>query len=684
MNAQIRVSLDYREAALAEDGPRLDALAAAAAALLDADPQDILSRRIVIAHAISQNRLDDLLVALDPAIAQYPDDLGYSVLKLRALTALENDPGTEAHLQAMFVQFRDNEDVQRALVGFYLQREDFAGAESFLRDLAGPETGDDPEGFIPVIQLIERAQSRDAAKVEIQRLVDVNAGNEENTMFFRALLGGYDFEDGLQEKAISDLQSLLEGAPASSLARRVKGTLANMLLRTGNQVGARALAEEILEEDTSNVVALKLRAQLLIDADKPGDAIIDLRSALDQSPREVEILLLLAAAHERNGNTDLQGERLAIAVDVSESGARESLLYADFLLRQGRPDAARSVLADARRQNPRNVDILSQAARIALAENALGLVRGVVADLERIPEDPRAAEIAIALQSALLLQQDRADEGLALLQQQAGPGGQNSGAVFAVIQAQLRSGRIDEARNYIDSLLVESPDDENLRLINAALYVAEGAPEKSEEILRAMIAENPGQQTATGQLYVQLRRTGRVEDARTVLTEGLEVTPDSARLLQYQAGEFEAMGDIEGAIAIYEDLYALNSSNVTVANNLASLITTFRDTPEALERAAAVVRRLRGTDIPAFQDTYGWISYRQQNYVEALEYLLPASQGLPNNPLVQYHLGMTYVALGEPESARTALERAIELAGPDTSLPQISIAREQLEQLASQ
>lgn len=683
INPQIRISLDYRQAALAEDIAQQDALAAEAAALLADDPLDILSRRIVIAHATAQDRPGAVIEAIDPAIAQYPDDIGYYVLKLRALTTLQDSAGIEAHLQAMYTQFPENEDVQRSLISFYLQREDLAGAEAFLRSLAGPETGA-PEGFIPVIQLIQRAEGREAAKAELQRLAEVNAENTDNQAFFRALLASFVFEDGDRDQAIADLQAILETVEPGEQTRRIKGTLASMLLRTDNQVGARALAEEILEEDATNVVALKLRARLLTNADNPEAAIIDLRRALDQSPRDVEILLLLAEAHERNGNTALQGERLAVAVDVSNAGPNESLRYANFLMQQGRTDAARSVLADARNANPRNVDVLSQAARIALSENALGVVRGIVADLERIPEDPRAAETAVALQSALLLQQNRADEGLALLQQQAGPGGENTGAVFAVIQTQLRSGRLDEARAYLDTLLAESPGDENLRLINAALYVAEGAPDVSEQILREMIAQNPGQQTAVGQLYVQLRRMGQIDEARAVLTAGLDATPDGPRLLQYQAGELEAMGEIEGAIRIYEDLYERNSGNVTVANNLASLVSTFRDTPESLERAAAVARRLRGTNVPAFQDTYGWIAYRQGNYTEALEYLTSASQGLPNNPLVQYHLGMTYKALGQTENARARLEQAVELAGPDTILPQMTLAREALEELAGE
>ena len=241
INDAIRISLDYRAAALEEDTPRLDAIAEEAAGLLAEDPSDILIRRIVLAHAVSQDRPGAVIELVDPAIAEFPEDIGYYVLKLRALTTLQDVAGIEAHLQAMFKQFPENEDVHRSLISFHLQRQDFEGAERFLRDLAGPETGD-PSGFVAVIQLIERAQGREAAKAEIERLAGVEGQTAQNADFFKALLAGYLFEEGAQDRAITDMQAIVESAEPSDQTRRIKGTLANMLLRTGNQVGARALA----------------------------------------------------------------------------------------------------------------------------------------------------------------------------------------------------------------------------------------------------------------------------------------------------------------------------------------------------------------------------------------------------------------------------------------------------------
>ena len=150
-----------------------------------------------------------------------------------------------------------------------------------------------------------------------------------------------------------------------------------------------------------------------------------------------------------------------------------------------------------------------------------------------------------------------------------------------------------------------------------------------------------------------------------------------------KAGEYERAENFDGAIKIYEDLYEIDSNSMIVANNLASLITTYRDDVESLERAFTIARRLRETDIPAFQDTYGWIEYRRGNFEDALEYLEPAAAGLPKDPLAQFHLGMTYAALKNTIKAREVLTRALEIAG-DSPLKQFKVAKETLDGLPSE
>jgi tetratricopeptide (TPR) repeat protein len=112
-------------------------------------------------------------------------------------------------------------------------------------------------------------------------------------------------------------------------------------------------------------------------------------------------------------------------------------------------------------------------------------------------------------------------------------------------------------------------------------------------------------------------------------------------------------------------------------------MSTYREDTESLERAYRIARRLRGSEFAPFQDTYGWIAYRQGDYEEALDHLEPAAATLADDPLVQFHLGMTYAALERNEEALAQLQRAIDLAGPEDERAQFDTAREEIARLES-
>lgn len=688
----IAVALDYRQAALDEDAEARATLAQTARDLLEEAPENMALRRVAIVHALDSDDPARALPDVEAALARDPGSLEFAMLKLQILANAGDDARTGAWIQEVYERFPENADVQRTLISWYLQQQDFDGAEAFLRRLAGDDTAA-PEGHVAVVRLIETARGRDAALAELDRLIAANSGDPEadaaddgpeggtdraaNATFYRSMQAAYRFEEGDADGAIAMLQDLVEGAEPSTETQRIRGMLAQMLLATDNRVGARALAEEILATDPANGVALKVRARMLIDADEPRAAIEDLRAALDQNPRDSETILLLADAHERDGSRELMGERLATAVEVSRSGARESLRYAAFLLEDGRTGPARSVLTDARAASPTDLDVLVQLARLALEDGSTRLVEEIIADLDRI-EDPRAADTATSLRTALLLRRDDVDGGLALLAERAGEG--DAEAVLAVVRTQVSAGRVDEARRYLDGLLADAPDDENLRLIDAALAASEGNVSRTEEILRDVIAGNPQATAPVRQLYGILTAQGRTPEATALLDRALAAQPEARMLQLFKAGELERGGDIPGAIAIYDALYTRNSDDIVVANNLASLLATHSQDDATLARAAAVARRLRGTDVAPFQDTYGWIAYRQGNLDEALAYLEPAAARLPDDPLVQYHLGMTYAGLDRDADAARTLERALDLAG-DSALSQFDSARDTLSGL---
>jgi predicted Zn-dependent protease len=673
----IAAALDYRAALVARDDDAKARATEAAAAVLQANPDSAVARRVVIDSLMNGADPMDAMPEIERAIAAEPTSLEFQVMKFRLLAQANDAEGTGAQLRRMYELFPENEQVRTALIGWYLSQEDLAGAEAFLRQLAGdPATA--PEGSVTVVQFLQRTQGPEAARAELDRLIAATGGTPGSDLF-RALRATLDFEAGQQAEAIAETEAIVAAAEPSDQTRRIKITLAQMLLATGNAVGARARVEEILVEDPTNVDALKLRASWLIEEDRPGDAIIDLRAALDQAPRDASILTLMAQAHERDGSPELAGERLALAVEVSGAAPDESLRYAGFLMRDDRVAPAIAVLVDAHRVTPGNLAVMSELANLYLQNSDWPRARDMANQIGAL-DTPEAVSIAQRVQAALLLGQNRVDDGIAFLQGLVGKGDSDAATVAVILQTQLRAGKTAEARAFLDEQLAKSPDDPDLQMLNGSLYAVSGDAANAEIVFRKLIAENPEATPPARMLYGLLVSQDRAADATAVLDAALVAQPENPTLRWIKAGELEKGGDVDGAIAVYEALYAEDSNNAVIANNLASLITTYRTDPESLERGYTIARRLRGMDVPAFQDTYGWIAYRRGDMDEALANLEPAAAGLPNDPLVQFHLGMTYAALNRPEEAAAALRRAVLLAG-DSPLPQFQTARETIATL---
>ena len=154
-----------------------------------------------------------------------------------------------------------------------------------------------------------------------------------------------------------------------------------MLAATGAREESAALVETVLAEDRTHVGALKLRARAAIAADRPDAAVQDMRAALTAAPRDPEVMTIMAFAHERAGERGLMGERLALAVEVSNRGPEELLRYASFLMQENRPGPAEGVIVDALRRDPENRELLNTLGRIHLAREdwaRAGQVAGIL------------------------------------------------------------------------------------------------------------------------------------------------------------------------------------------------------------------------------------------------------------------------------------------------------------------
>jgi predicted Zn-dependent protease len=676
----VLVVVGYADAMRSDDTAKRDTAAETALELVAEDPGNILAQQVAIDALIREGKYDAALDSVNGALRAAPMDRQMNQLKLTILAQTEDMAELGNHLRDMVERFPENREVRTALVRWYLANDDADGAEAFVRRLV-ENAGDDIAPRLALVQFLTQVRGSDAALAETERLIAEGLDNDTFGLLKASIL----FDSGQRDVAISQIESLVAGRESSDTVRDMKTTLARMYLATGRGGDARALVDEVLEADPVNTNGLKLRANWLIDDDRVREAVLALRTALDQTPNDPETITLLARAYERDGNRELMAESLALAVTASNAAPEESLRYARFLIADEKYLSAEDILLQSLRLSPANLDILRTLSDVYLAMNDLGRAEQIVQALRNL-ETEESNALANVVQAAIFQRSARTDESIELMMSMIREGQSALAAQTAIIRTRLANGEVREARSFMNDLLARTPESDPNRIgvdfLNAALTATEGDFDSAQEIYRGILADHPELEAVWRALIATTVRAGDAASAIAVVDEALAIMPESMNLRWIKAGLAEQLGQIDEAIALYEDLYADDSNSTIIANNLASMITTYRDDEDSLERAYVIARRLRGSDFPAFQDTYGWIAYRLGNLDEALENLEPAAASLPGDPAVQYHLARLYDTLGRNEEAIVRYDAALDLWS-DRPIELAERARQERDALAA-
>jgi tetratricopeptide (TPR) repeat protein len=667
-----------RAATLFALGDRDTAIEMASAAV-KTDPERVDAHVILLQDLAQRGEVSTAIARVDDLLDRSPDDPTYNLMKLRLLSQTNDQDAIKDYLITLVDRFPEQMQFRQLLAQMHIQAGDLEAAELQLRAIADVENNS-AEGVLTLTRFLMARDGEAAGVAELETRIDATDDPEALGILVVAL-SEIKYRSGDIDGAREVLRSEIDANTDATTADSMRIQLARIELATENQAAGDALVEEVLARDADNVDALSLRASLQMVADAPDDAIITLRRALNLEPRNVRLLLLEAQAQEMIGNFDLAQERLGAALRVSEYNPDIALRFASFLRGQGEERSARTVLDETSRRYPNNRDVLTALAEALLRSGDLAQADAIAERLRMLEGD--GGDTADRIAAASLAQQGRMDESIKVLEGVVmnSEGGGDAGALAGLVSGYVRAGDVDRATGFLEELIAANPKNVTARQLLAEVNLFIGKPDLAEQQLEEAIAAAP--ERAAGYLSMArfLQSQGRATDAEVTVEAGLEAAPDNAALALMHAQMLEAKRDYEGAISVYEDLYARNPASIVVANNLASLIADFRrDDEGALARAQRISRRLNSSEIPHFQDTYGWIAHLNGSTEEAIRYLEPAAAGLPNNPLVRYHLAQAYVAAGNVEGARQEFNAALEL---DPAFPHADSARARLEELAS-
>ena len=599
-----------------------------------------------------------------------------------ALAILDRSP---AHASAMVL-----------LVEASRSQQELDEAEKRIRELNGTNKA----GFhLAMAALAVRNQDLVSATKEAQQAVSL----EPNSSDAHLALGKLYWLANDPTKADREFRAAADLASARSPARL---TYAEFKARTGSPNEARARLEELTRETPDSLQAWRMLAQIAFAEKKFDESLKFVENVLFRDPANIEARLLqaqlwlakgeakkglesleglsnslpkipvikyeLARAYLQNNNPSQAAVALNQAIAAYPDYTEAILLLGQINIRNGNARSAIAAMRDLLSKQPGLTQaqlILAEAYMLdGRTEDAIALFRG---QIEANPKDPEPY-----LRLGLVLRKmDRIDEARRAFQQALDLAPDNVLAVSQLVELDIQRKDFDAAAQRVQAQLEKTPQSAVAHFLQAKVGVAQGDSDRAESDLIKALELDPNFSSAYGLLISSYLATNKFPQALAQLEAVLAKNPNDARARMLSALIYEKTNEFSKAQAAYEKILSGNPDFAPALNNLAYLnAERLKNLDKALELAKRA-RALQPSDA-AIADTLGWILYKKADYQQALILLRESAQNLPDNPEIQFHLGMANYMMGQMDDARTAFRQAVaapaDFSGKEEALQRLS------------
>lgn len=625
-----------------------------AVAVLKTEPHNLNALMLRAAERISVQDAQGALTFLNRGEEKSARNIILQLFRLRTLNALKDRDGVENVLKKLIGFYPENSTLRYSLAQWYQAVDRKNDAEQVLRQFATDFPKSTQAGGT-LVTYLAREKGFEAAKSELLKRIEASDGR----FGYQIMLAQLTFSEGNYEDAYSILSDAMSEKGSTPEGAQAKVLLARMKAERNELTEAEALTNAVLAEDTKNADALGVRSYIRIANKQYADAIEDLLAALNEEPESIRILQLLAQAYELNGSAGLAEEQLSRALTLDKFKPRVGLGYVQFLLRYGKAKQAERVLTQIRSVAPSNKQVLTLLGRVKLArKDWLGAQE--TADALRKLDDTEA--VADRILAEVLSGQQKFEESNEILKASLSDATSGAAPLARYVENLIRGNKAPQAVDFLTEILAKDPDNLRARVLLGSVHEVTGQFELAESTLKTAAEKDLDGVSGYDALARFYIRRARLKVAEETIRTALARKDDNRSLHLLLANVLERTGQYEAAITEYEVLFEASPQSTIIANNLASLLADYGSKPEHIERAYSIALRFRGSDIPYFLDTLGWIHFLRDDYEQAVTLLKTASEQLQNVALVQFHLGMTYKALAQNALAIERLERAIELS----------------------
>jgi tetratricopeptide (TPR) repeat protein len=239
-----------------------------------------------------------------------------------------------------------------------------------------------------------------------------------------------------------------------------------------------------------------------------------------------------------------------------------------------------------------------------------------------------------------------------------------------------KEGKTKQANVRIDRQIAAQPRAFQLYVAKAEFCIAQKDWTCAEHSYQQTLAVNPyyvNGYLALAHIYAATNRPqGMIQAYEAARTKFPEYLPTYLLLAQV----YEYVGNVDRARQTYQDALKVDPSSYQSMSNLALLDAdhggSLSDALELAQKAKA-----EQPDDAGVNDSLGWVYYKQGLYRTAVQVLEPVVARNPQVAKFQFHLGMAYLASGQPAQAHTSLQTALQsgLSGEDARSAQEALQK---------
>jgi putative PEP-CTERM system TPR-repeat lipoprotein len=469
----------------------------------------------------------------------------------------------------------------------------------------------------------------------------------------RALLA-----QGRREEARSQLERLVADhpdliGPRLQLARQRQGD--------GDFEAAEALVRDVLGEEPDNLPARVLLIRGLVAGGDDATARVEAEALANAAAEQPMAHTALAAVLARLGEVDAARAAFGKALSLEPGFTRAALGLAALDLGRDRPGEARKTLDELLAVEPDNAYAVLARAGIERLE---GGTDAFIDELEqRLQGNPEALAVRLVL-ARTLLQNERAEAALMLLQETPPAQAEQSMVLLLRARAELEVGRDQSAQATLAQLVENNPESPQARYMLASVSARTGDLRAAESQLVDGLQVDRNHVLEQRRLAAILNALPGDRERAALLDRLRRAAPEHPRIIAAQAYLSARQRDFAPAIDSFEGLHREYPED---ASYLIGLAQTLHDAGRTNEAAAAL-------DAWVNEHPAGWPARmllaqfeiargREDAAVEQYRAIVDAR---PDNAVALNNLAML-IADTQPAEALALAERGLKLRPDDPS-----------------